>query len=109
MLHWFKGQLTVLSVLLAFICAFMLYLLIDSKVTIDHARQEQEYQHRRISLLIDMFWVTGAHLPRTEMAELVIKRFKKDHIVKENKDKVQVDDILIKFKGESFDGIEFLE
>jgi hypothetical protein len=109
MVSLFKGQLTVLSLLLVIICAFLLYSWIDARVTIDHARQEQEYQSRRINLLENMLQVTGGHLSRSEMILLFKKRFGKDHIIKEDGDKIQVDNILFKFKDDSFEGLEFVD
>jgi hypothetical protein len=108
MFSWLKDQVTMLSLVSLFLCAFLLYSWIDSRVTIDHARQEQEYQLRKMNLLQDILKATGIRVPRSEMIQLIRKQFGKNHIIKEGADSLQIDDIIFKFKGESFDGVEFL-
>ncbi len=110
MVLWLKSHLAwIIVAVLTIGCVFLAYSWIDTLVTLDYARQGQEDQRRKINLLQGLLRETSRHLTRPEFADLVKKKFQKDHIIKEDSDRLQVDNIVFKFKGESLAEIEFLD
>ena len=110
MVLWFKSHLAwIIVAILTMSCVLLAYSWIDTLVTLDYARQGQEDQRRKINLLQGLVQETSSRLTRSEITELVKKKFRKDHIIKEDSDRLQVDNIVFKFKGESLAEIEFLD
>ena len=101
---WVKGHLGWLLglLILIIICIFLLYSWINALVSLDHARQEQKYQRKEIEVLESLFLEAGKRMSRTEIKEVVTKRFGKDHLIKEEEpDELSVDNVILKFRGDS--------
>ena len=111
MIVWIKGHLSWLVIgVLIIICMFLLYAWIDARVTIDHAWRVVDWERNDKKVLRDLLQETAKQMSRTEIKQLVIKRFGKDHLIKEDaKDELSVDNIIIKFHGDSLSEIKFID
>lgn len=108
MLIWIKSQVTVLASLLMVTTAALLFMWIDSLISIDHARQEQSYQGKRADLLRELL-VATAGVSRSELARVANEKFLGNHIVRVESAFIQIDDVILRFNGESLERIEFLQ
>ena len=104
MLLWVRGHMGWILgfLILIVICVFLLYSWINSRVSLDYARQEQKYQREEIAVLQNLLLETGKRMSRSEIKEMVSKRLGKDHLIKEDeKDELSVDNVILKFRGDS--------
>ncbi len=104
MFFWIKERIGWVSGLLILIgiCTFLLYSWIDVLVSLDYARQQNKYQKREIKLHKSLLLETGKRMSRSEIKRVVTQCFGKDHIIKENgPDELSVDNIVLKFSGDS--------
>jgi len=94
---WFLGLL-----ILIVICIFLLYSWIDSLVSLDYSRQSEKDQHREREVLQSLLLETGKRMSRSEIEQLVTEHFAKDHLIKkEEQDELSIDNITLKFRGDS--------
>jgi len=104
MVSWIKGHMGWLLGLLILIvlCVFLLYSWIDTLVSLDHAHQGQKYQRRQIEVLERLVLETGKRMSRSEIKQVVTQHFRKDYLIKEDaEDEISVDNIILKFRGDS--------
>ncbi|MFZ3138358.1 MAG: hypothetical protein WA126_13325 [Thermodesulfovibrionales bacterium] len=101
---WIKAHIGWLSglVILLLICLFFLYAWFDSRVTITYMLQEHEDRCREIEVLQSLLLETGKQMNRSEIEQIVTKRFGKDYLIKKDEeDELSVDNVILKFKGGS--------
>lgn len=95
---------------LAIICVFLLYAWIDARVTIDHAWRVVDWERKDKEVLRALFREAGRHMNRSELKQLITKHFGKDHLIKEDaRDELSVDNIILKFDGESLSKVMFID
>lgn len=109
MFAWIKGYISWLIIgILTVLCLFLIYAWIDARVTIDHAWRVVDWERNDKEVLRTLFQETGKHMSRTELKQLVIKHFGKDHLIKEDaRDELSVDNIILKFDGETLTEVRF--
>jgi hypothetical protein len=101
---WLLGILIVVA-----ICVFLVYSWIDSRVSLDYARQELKYQRREIEVLQSLLLETGRRMSRAEIEQLVTKHLEKDHLIKRDEpDELSINNIILKFKGDSLVDVKSL-
>jgi len=109
MLSWIKEHMVLVLGFLVVICIFLLYSWIDSRVSLDYARQEQKVQRKEIDSLQRLLLEAGKQMSRTEIEQLVTKLFGKDYIKKEGQDELVLEGgIVLKFKGNVLLGVSSL-
>lgn len=111
MIAWgkkYKCSITISALLI--VCTFLGYSWVNALVTVDHAWKEAEWRGKKIEVLKDLLQETGKHTTRRDLLQFINMRFKdkSKHLVKEDKDSITVDDVIIKFNGESFSGVKFI-
>jgi len=106
---WLKRHLNWVLGLLLIICIFLLYSWINALVSLDYARQEEKYQRENVQLLQSLLQETGKKMSQSEIRQLVKSRFGKEHIIKEQQNQISVDNIILKFNGNSLVEIKLLD
>lgn len=103
MISWMKIHLGwLVAGILGMFCIFFINAWIDARITITYTLSELDQQKKMTKTLRDLLQETGKQMSRTEIKQLVVKRFGKDHLIKEDvKDELSVDNIIIKFKGDA--------
>lgn len=111
MIQWIKSHLSWLIIgVLASICLFLFYAWIDARVTIDHAWRVVDWERRDKVVLRALFQETGKRMSRSELKQLVTKHLGKGHLIKEDaRDELSVDNIILKFDGESLSEVKFID
>ena len=95
-----KGWIVGLAVL-AVACGFFLFSWIDALVTADYASQTIKYQREQIEVLRSLALETGKRMKRSEIRELVMRRFKAKHLIKEQKqNELSIDSVVLEFRGD---------
>lgn len=103
---YFMGALLVVALIVAGVFA---YGMIDSSVSLDYVRQQQQSEKKRSHLLSELLHKTSARLGRSELMDLIKRDFGNEHIIKEEKDRVLVDDVVIRFEGQTVIGVTTLD
>jgi|ERR1700737_257211 len=88
---------------------FLVYGLISNSVSLDHARQQQKVEKSRSHLLCELLHKTSVPLGRSELMDIIKRNFSNGHVIKEEKDRVLVDDLVIRFEGEKVVGVMTLD
>jgi hypothetical protein len=105
---WIKEHMMWILGFLIVACIILIYLWVDSRVSLDYARQEQKYQHRQLKILQSLLQETGKRLNRSEIKHVVIMNFGKDFVIKEDSEQISVDDIIFKFNGDTLIQVKLL-
>jgi hypothetical protein len=88
---------------------FLIYGWMSNSVSLDHARQQQQIEKKRSHLLSVLLHKTSARLGRSELINLIERDFGNERIIKEEKDRVLVDDVVIRFEGQTVIGVTTLD
>jgi hypothetical protein len=100
--------LVVVSALLVAVIALG-YTSFSAAVSLDHARKQQDLQRQREHLLESLLLKLAGNLPRKEVVLLVNKNFGVGHIIKEDKNQVTVDDVVLTFDEGTLIGVSSLD
>ena len=103
-----KAGVLLLVVVLSGLVVWLAYQLVDTAVSLDYARQGQQLQRARETILRSMLLRTVSDMSRTELVRLIKEGFEKTHIIKEEPDRLEVDDIVFLFHDEAITGIAIL-
>jgi len=102
-----NGGWLVATSFLCVICGCLVYILIDKSVTINYAWQEQKYQQEQIAVLQQLLLETSRKMKRSEIKRIIMERFGKNHLIKEDvPNKISVDNVILEFKGDSLVGVK---
>jgi hypothetical protein len=99
----------VLASIAIVLLAFFGFQWLNAAVSLDHARQEQQHQRDRAQLLRSLLQHTASHLSRADVVRLLTEEFGKGHVIKQQNDGIQVDDIIFRFRGDVVAKVLFLE
>lgn len=77
------------------------YAWLNAATALDDARQEQQHLRNRIQLLRSLCLVSASKMTRADLTHSLRVNFGNGHIIKEHGDQIEVDDIIIKFRGET--------
>jgi hypothetical protein len=99
------------AIALATVIVFLVYRWVDCGISIDYARREQEYQRARIELLRSLLRQTiePRNLTRADVAEILHRNFAKQHVVNEYPDRIELDEVVFRFRDNRLADIVFLE
>ena len=90
--------------------AIAVYGWLDTAVSLDHARQQQKTEEESRALLRQFLLLSKHGAKRQEIAELVHSNFAQNHIVKEERGRILVDDIVFRFDdSQSLTDVQFLD
>ena len=82
---------------------------LNTSMSLDYARQQQKTERERNELLRDFVQKLNRGTTRAEIMQLVDQSFRKGHVIKEEQDRVLVDDIVFRFANDqSLVGVQFL-
>ncbi len=103
MILWIRKHLGwIVAVIFGGLCIFFINAWIDSRITIEYMLQEQKYQRQEIEVLQRLFIEIGKRMSRFEIEQTVTKHFGKDYLIKkEEQDELSIDNVILKFKGDS--------
>jgi|SRR5208282_245006 len=105
---WKIVRYSLLLILVAF-TALAGYGWLDCASALDDARSEQKYELEGSELLRDFATTFNHGAKRSEIMQCVTNNFGKSHIIKEEQDRVLVDDIVFRFdKTQSLADVHFL-
>jgi hypothetical protein len=96
------------AVLVLLLVGVLGYLWFNAVISLDYARQEQQYQRERVLLLRSLLEHTVTRMNRADLVRLVRQDFAKGHLVKESHDRIEVDDIVFKLQDDVVTDITFL-
>jgi hypothetical protein len=82
---------------------------LSAAVALDDARQEQQHQRERVQLLQSLITHTLSNPTRLEFIRSVRQHFSNGHVIKEHKDRIEVDDVVIGFRGDAIVSVGFLD
>lgn len=92
-----------LTIAITFLVAALLYFSFawfDAATEISDARQEQKYQREREETLRYLLLLIASHLKRREIVQLLRSGPDSHYVINEQPDRVIVDGIVLKFKGD---------
>ena len=111
MITWIKGHPSwIISLVLLAVSVFLLYSWLDALVTIDHVSSESERQKGMAIVLRDLLQESGKHTSRPEVTAFVKAHYsdKNNHVIKEGKNRLEVDGIIIIFHGTTISEVKFI-
>lgn len=76
---------------------FAVYEWLDTAVSLDHARQQQKTERERNTVLLQLVFATNRGAKRPEIARYLKQNFEKGHLIKEERDRIIMDDIVFRF------------
>jgi hypothetical protein len=99
--------------LLIVYAAYATYGMIDTSVSLNYARQGQMSDQEDADVLRDLLLGASARWNRTDFIKLVEKKFGNspfgpNHIVKKERDQLEINGIIIQFNGQSISNVKFL-
>jgi len=86
-------------VILLVVTVFAIYNWLNVAVSLDHARQQQETEWQRSTLLSQFILASNAGAKRTDILR-VAQQLGKNHIIKEEADRIELDGIVFRFRGD---------
>ncbi|MEW6110400.1 MAG: hypothetical protein AB1632_14725 [Nitrospirota bacterium] len=103
MIAWIRKHLGwIAAIILGGLCIFFIDAWIDSRITITYMDQEHKDRCREIKVLQSLLLEAGKQMNRSEIEQIVTKRFGKDYLIKKDEeDELSVDNVVLKFKGDS--------
>jgi hypothetical protein len=81
--------------------AFLMYSWINATISLDYARQQQKLDQTKIELLRDLLRYTSTSLTRGSLEQIIEQHYSRGHVVKQQQDRIQVDDVIFRLDGES--------
>ena len=87
---------------------FLLYSWVNAAISLDYARQQQKLDQQRIELLLEMLRHTSTSLTREGLERLIAEHYSSGHVIKRDGDRVQIDDLIFRFSGESVTQVSLL-
>jgi hypothetical protein len=81
--------------------AFLLYSWINATISLDYARQEQKLDQTKIELLRELLRHTSTRLTRRDLERIIAQHYSTGHVVKQEHDRIQIDDVIFRLDGES--------
>ena len=101
--------LTVVSIGLLVLCLFLLYVVVDRSVSLDHARSQQREISKERSVLRQLILDLSTAMKKSEIKTLLGSKYKGSHIVKEEDgNTIFVDGVGLRFHGEDLTDIVFM-
>lgn len=83
---------------------------LDIAVSLDHARQQQKTDEESRELLRQFLLAPSAGAKRQQIMKIVQHDFATDHLVKEERDRISLDDVVFRFDDSgSLKDIQFLD
>ncbi len=103
MILWIRRHLGwIIAVILGVLCIFFINAWIDARITIDHAWRVVDWERSDKKILYTLLQETGKRMNRSEIEQIVTKHFGKDYLIKkEEPDELSIDNVILKFKGDS--------
>jgi hypothetical protein len=90
--------------------AIAVYSWLDTAVSLNHARQQQKTDDETRELLRKFLLVSNHGVKRREIMQVVQQNFAKGHVVKEERDRIVVDNVVFRFDdSQSLTDIRFLD
>lgn len=101
--------LTVVSIGLLVLCLLLVYVVIDSSVSLDHARSQQREVSKERSALRQLTLDLSTDMNKSEIRALLASKYKGSHIVKEeDANTIFVDGVGLRFQGDDLTDIVFM-
>ncbi len=108
-MYWKTCKYLLLIILLASL-GFSVNGWLDSAVSLDHARQQQKIDKETADVLRRFVLVFNHGTKRSEITQFVKKYEGKDHVIKEEADRIFLDDLVFQFDNtQSLTKVEFLD
>ena len=92
-----KRLITITSLLMLVVCAVAIYGWINAAVSLDYARQGAKTERERGQLLAELLLASKQGVKRAEIEQFMKQNLDKDHILKEERDRLVVDSIVFRF------------
>lgn len=84
------------------------YIALNGAVSLDQARKQQDLDRDRERLLESLLLKAAGNLSREEVVSLVNRNFRDGHVIKEDKNQIAVDDVLLRFEGDKLVSVSSL-
>jgi hypothetical protein len=98
-----------LLVIMMAAAVMVLYAWLNTATSLDYARQQQKTEHQRSELLRQFLLTLNPGAKRADIAEVVSKRFREGHVIKEEQDRIVVDDVVFQFdRSQTLSKVQFL-
>lgn len=98
-----------LSVMVVVVAAVGVYGWLNTSVSLSYAREQQKTERERSELLRQFVLTLNRGAKRSEITRLVNQNFGKGHVIKEEQDRILVDDIVLRFDTtQSLSKVQFL-
>jgi hypothetical protein len=101
-------MIRIASATLVVLLLVAIYGWMNASVSLDHARQQQLADRSRSELLKQLLVLTNRHNNRSELTKIINDHFVNGHIVKFKQDSIEVDGLVLRFKGDDLSGVVFL-
>jgi hypothetical protein len=97
------------ALLISIVVVLSVYEWLDNAVSLEHARQQQKTERARNSVLRQLLFASNHGMQRSEITKLLRQNLGKDHLIKEERDRVLVDDIVFRFdEAQALAEVDFL-
>ena len=103
-----KNLPIILLVVSIIIVLIAIYGWINASVSLDHCHQQQVSEKNRSVILKQLVTMVAGNKSRSELTVEITSLFNKEHIVKVKQDRIEIDDIILEFKGEVLSRVAFL-
>ena len=98
-----------LSIIVVVVAAAGVYGWLNTSVSLSYAREQQKTERERSELLRQFVLTLNRGAKRSEITQLVNQNFGKGHVIKEEQDRILVDDIVFRFDNtQSLSKVQFL-